>query len=68
MNAKQIDAVLRRAIENDPRSVRQLASDAGIPAPSLHHYRHGNRSLSWESAIKLLAELGMELHPAADRT
>jgi hypothetical protein len=61
MTAKQFDAALRKAIEADPRSVRELATAAGVSAPSLHHYRHGTRGISWETAAKLLAELGFTL-------
>lgn len=64
MTAKQLDAALRAAIESDPRTVRQLAADAGCSEPSLHHYRHGSRGISWETAAKLLAALGFSLKPA----
>jgi transcriptional regulator with XRE-family HTH domain len=61
MTAKQFDAALRKAIEADPRSVRQLAADAGVSEPSLHHYRHGSRGISWETAAKLLSALGFKM-------
>jgi plasmid maintenance system antidote protein VapI len=63
MTAKQLDAALRAAIESDPRTVRQLAADAGVSEPSLHHYRHGARGITWETAAKLIAALGLELRP-----
>lgn len=61
MTPKQFDAALRKAIESDPRTVRQLAADAGVSEPSLHHYRHGSRGISWETAAKLLSALGFRL-------
>ena len=61
MTAAQFDKALRAAIEEDQRTVQQLAIDAGVPIPSLHHYRHETRGISWETAAKLLAELGFRL-------
>jgi hypothetical protein len=61
MTAKQFDAALRKAIEADPRTVRQLAADADVSEPSLHHYRHGSRGISWSTAAKLLAALRFRL-------
>lgn len=61
MTDNQMDAALRRAVESDPRSVRQLAADAGVSEPSLHHFRHGSRGITWETAAKLLSALGFKL-------
>lgn len=61
MTSEQFDRALRKAVESDPRSVRQLAADAGISEPSLHHYRHRSRGINWDTAAKLLAELKFKM-------
>ncbi len=61
MTATQLDNALRAAIQNDPRSLRQLAADAGISYPSVSLYLAGNRGLNWDTAAKLLAALGFTL-------
>lgn len=61
MTPDQLDSTLRSAIEADQRSVTALAKDAGVPQPSLHRYLSGERGLSWESARRLLAALGVRV-------
>lgn len=62
MTAAQLDAALRKAIESDPRTVNQLALDAGVQQSSLHRYLNDEkRTLNWPTAAALLAELGFKL-------
>jgi AcrR family transcriptional regulator len=66
MTYKQLDAALRAAIESDPRTVRQLAADAGIPQSTLHRYFIDRKGMKWESAAKLLSALGLRLDKSDD--
>jgi DNA-binding phage protein len=62
MTPAQFDAALRKAIEADPRTVNQLAIDAGVEQSSLHRYLYApDRNPKWSTVRALLSHLGFKL-------
>jgi len=56
-----VQGVLRAAIENDPRSQRELSTASGIHFVNLSRFAAGKKSLTIESAEALAKALGLEI-------
>lgn len=55
-----------RSYVNAAPSKRRLALESGVPESSLSRFRRGERSLSIESADRLVSTLGLDLTPRKD--
>lgn len=52
---------IRQRIADDPRSIKELARDAGLNQPTLQRFASGQRDLTSELLGKLVAALGGEI-------
>lgn len=53
--------VVRDAIRRDPRSLSRLARDAGVSQSQVSRLMNGERSVSLDTASRLMGTLGLSL-------
>ena len=58
---------LRQATRDSGQTVNRIATETGIPQPSLHKFAAGQRGLSMDNLATLAAYLGLELRPVKKR-
>ena len=56
-----IEAAVKRAINDDDRSISRIAADAGVPVPSVHRFMKGESSMNTSSMDKICLNLGLFL-------
>lgn len=56
-------SMVRDAIRRDARSLSRLARDAGVSQSQVSRFLAGQRSVSLETASRLMGTLGIELRP-----
>lgn len=61
--AEQTVQNLRTAIENAGLSQMELSRRSGVPVASVNRFLHAKQDLTFYSAARLAAVLGLELRP-----
>ena len=64
MPVNELAKVIRKAIQQDERSLYRIAIDAGLPYSTVHRFSVGEREdLILGTAWKICKALGLELRP-----
>jgi DNA-binding phage protein len=64
---RQLIQALRKAIEQDGRSINAIAIDAGLSASVVWRFVQAQRGMGIEAAAALAETLGLELRPKCKR-
>lgn len=64
MSELELAALLRKTIQDCGKSLNVLSKECGVSNPQLSRFVRGERSLSLDSAEKLLRYFGLRVQPA----